>query len=96
MAKRAIADTRQTFLVEQYRPGLNADELGRCAAQVRDAVEELERKGKPVRFLRSVIVPSDESLLCVLEADSEQLVREVYARTDIPFERISAAVTEEA
>ena len=62
---------------------------------MRATVAELEREGKPVRFLRPTIVPRDESFLCVIEAASEQLIREAYARAGIPFERISPALTDE-
>ena len=77
---RPKAETRETFLVEHYRPGLTADELGALAGRVRDTTVEMAREGKPVRYLRATIVPTDEALLCVFEAGSEQLVREAYAR----------------
>jgi hypothetical protein len=89
---RTETEARETFLVEHYRPGLTADELGALAAQIRDTTGEMEREGEPVRYLRATIVPSDESLLCVLEATSEQLVREAYTRAGIPFERITAVI----
>ena len=59
---------------------------------MRDTTGEMEREGKPVRYLRSTVVPTDESLLCTFEAASEQLVREAYARAGIPFERITAVI----
>jgi hypothetical protein len=86
------AQARETFLVEHYRPGLTTDELAEWATRVRDAAKELEREGKPVRYLRATIVPADESLLCVFDAASEQLVRDAYARAEIPFERITAVI----
>jgi Protein of unknown function (DUF4242) len=86
---------REAFLIEHYRPGLEADELGRLATRVRESATELNREGKPVRYLRSTIVPNDESVLVVIEAASEELVREVYTRAGVPFERVSAAVTDE-
>jgi Protein of unknown function (DUF4242) len=95
MARQAAADARQIYLVEHYRPGLSADGLRRWATRVRATVDELEREGKAVRFVRSTIVPADESLLCILEAGSEELVREAYGRAGIPFERISVAIPEE-
>ena len=92
MADRAVAEARQTYLVEQYRPGLTVDGLKQWAARVREAAGELEREGKSVRYLRSTIVPADESLLCVLEAAGEELVREAYARAGLQFERLSVAL----
>jgi hypothetical protein len=89
------AAKRQNYLVEHYRPGLSASELQQAAARVRDAVRELRGRGEPMRFRHSTIVASDESLLCVVEAASEELVRMAYARASEPFERISEAVAEE-
>lgn len=94
MADRVVAEARQTYLVEHYRPGLTVDGLKQWAARVREATDELAREGKSVRYLRSTIVPADESLLCVLEAASEELVRAVYARAGLPFERLSVVLPE--
>ena len=89
MARRANAEPRETFLVEHYRPDLDADELESFAEQARRAVRALEREGWPLRFVRSLIVPGDELCPCVVEAASEHVVREAYIRAGIPFERIS-------
>jgi hypothetical protein len=94
MADRAGAETRQTYLVEHYRPGLTVDELRQWARRLRDTAVAMEREGEQVRYLRSTIVPADETLLCLLEAATEKLVRETYARADIPFERLSTVIPE--
>jgi len=54
------------------------------------------REGEPVRYLRSTIVPADESLLCLIEAPSDELVRAVYARAGIPFERLNAVFSDDS
>lgn len=59
---------------------------------MRAAAAELSRRGENVRHLRSTIIPGEESLLCLFEAGCEELVRTVYSRAGIPFERISAAI----
>ena len=84
------------YLVEQYSPGLSVDELTSCAARVHDTAIVMSNEGKAVHYLRSTIVPADEALLCVFEANSEELVREVYARAGLPFERLSAAIADES
>jgi hypothetical protein len=94
MAQRARSEARQTFLVEHYRPGLSVEELRQWAERVRETAGEMEREGREVRYIRSAIVPVDESLLCVLEAATEELVRETYARAGIPFERLSTVIPE--
>lgn len=93
MAQQAAGE-RQTYLVEHYRPGLRAGALKGWAARIREAATEMEREGKPVRYRRSAIVPADEALLCVLEATTEELVRETYARAGIQFERLSNVIPE--
>jgi hypothetical protein len=94
MATRAAGEARQTYLVEHYRPGLTVDDFRRWAERVRASASELAREGKDCRYVRSAVVPADESLLCVIEAASEGLVREIYARAGIPFERVSALIAE--
>jgi hypothetical protein len=87
---------RRTYLVESYRPSSTAADLGRLASRVRDAVDELEREGRPVTFRHSTIVATDESFLCVVDASSEALVHQAYDRANVTFERISAARTEQS
>ncbi|HEY7795153.1 MAG TPA: nickel-binding protein [Gaiellaceae bacterium] len=84
----------QTYLVEHYQPGLSAAGLQHAAALLRSSAADLERGGSAVRYLRSTIVPGDEALLSVFEADSESMVQEAYTRAGVPFERISLALEE--
>ena len=95
IAQRAAADSRQTYLVENYHPGLGAEEL-QPDRLARPRCGRADGPGrKAIRYLRSAIVPADESFFCVIEAASEELAREAYARAGIPFERISPALLEE-
>lgn len=94
MAGRTGSEARQSYLVEHYRPGSTVAALRQWAHRVRAATVEMEREGKAVRYVRSTIIPADESFLCVLEADSEELVRETYLRAEIPFERLSPVIVE--
>ena len=84
-----------TYLVEHYRPGAQLDALEEAAARLGVAAAAMAREGKAVSHVQATIVPHDEALLCVLVAVSEELVRELYARADVPCERISAAVSVE-
>jgi hypothetical protein len=87
---------RNVYLVEHYSPGLTVDGLGCWVARVRETAVAMGSEGRAVRYLRSTIVPADEALLCTFEAGSEELVREVYARAGVPFERLSAAIADES
>ena len=95
MARRAVANPRQTYLVENYHPGLGETELTEMVSRIRDAVAEMNREGMAIRQVRSTVVPSDESFLCLIEASSEQPIRDAYARAGICFERISPALSED-
>ena len=96
MAREASNDVRQAYLIEHYRPGRDVAQLSRSVVRVRETVIQMERAGEPVRYLSSTIVPRDESFLCVIEAASEGVVVEAYARANVPFERISAAIAVES
>lgn len=92
MTRDQRLEPRKTFLVEHYRPGRDVAQLNSSIARIREIVAEMERAGEPVRYLSATIVPSDESFFCLIEAASEEVVSDVYARADVPFERISAAI----
>ena len=90
----AGARALQAYLVEHYRPGLSVPGLATLAALVRETAAALEDEGRPVRYLHSTIVPADEALLSVFESATEELVREVYTRAEVPFDRLGAVISE--
>ncbi len=83
----------QTYLIEHYRAGADAEELRRSAARVRDAVVEMEREGIEVRHLGSTIVTGDSYLASVLEAPEEGIACEAFHRAGISYERVSPAIS---
>jgi hypothetical protein len=93
--EHAQTDELATYLVEGYRPGVTVEALRQAAERLRAAADEMSREGKPVRYVRSTIVPRDESCLFLVAAASEGLVRETYARAGVQFERISTAISVE-
>ena len=86
---------QQNYLAEHYRPGFTAERLEQLAARVRATAAGMAREGEPVSYLHSTIVPTDESLLCLFEAPSDALVRAVYARAGVPFERLTAVISDD-
>lgn len=81
-----------TFLVEHYWPGVTAAEFGAAAERLRTSADALAREGRPVRYLHSTLVLRDEAGFCVLAAESQALVEEVYARARVGFERVLDAI----
>jgi hypothetical protein len=96
MAAEPRAPSPQTYLIEHYRPGSTEADLEGVASRVRAAFDVLEREGQPARFRHVTVVALDESLLCVVEAASEEIVRLAYDRANETFERMTAARTEQA
>lgn len=82
----------ETYLVEHYRPGASLDDLSCAVRDVRLAAAEMARRSRTVRCVHCTIIPSDESLLALFEAASENLVRDVYAHAGVPLERITGAI----
>lgn len=81
------------FLVELYVPRTDSLAAERGGERGRAAAEELTREGTPVRYLRSIFVPEDETCFHLYEAATADVVREVARRAALRFERVAATVT---
>ncbi len=77
------------FLVEVYVSKTEAALVALGAERTRLAAHELTAEGTPVRFVRSLYVPEDETCFLLIEAASADVVREAVRRAGLPFERIS-------
>ena len=86
----------QTFLVEHYRPGEDAAKLELAVAAIRAGAGAIACEGGLLRYVRSTVIPRDEAFISIFEAQSEQLVRDVYHRASVAFDRISIAVEDDA
>jgi len=78
-----------TYLVEGYVPGGDIADLQdrACAA----AAAAMRREGHKIRYLRSVVVRSDETCFHLFEAASEDVVAELARRAKLGYERIVEA-----
>ena len=63
-----------------------------CSIQLRRTIRLFSAEGKPVRYIRSMFVPGEAHCMCLFEAPSPDLVREVNEAAQIPFTRVSEAV----
>jgi Nickel responsive protein SCO4226-like len=82
------------FLVELYVSRTDPEAVDRRSRRARSSAETLTSEGTPVRFLRSIFVPEDETCFLLYEAGSADVVQEAARRADLCFERIAPAVTE--
>jgi len=79
------------FLGELYVPRGHGVAVEDDEVRVRAAAAELTREGRPVRFLRTIFVPEDETCFYLFEASSAGSVREVGARAALLFEQRSVS-----
>jgi nicotinamidase-related amidase len=80
------------FLAEAYIPGLESIDPTEAIERLQAAAEELTAAGLPVRHVRSIVVPSDETVFHVFESHSAQAVEEVGRRADNGFNRVTEAL----
>jgi len=77
----------RSYLVECYWPGVNEEQLAALAGRAEQAARELRARGRELRFLGSILVPTDETVFCFFEGD-ERDVRAVSKQAGVPFERV--------
>jgi hypothetical protein len=82
------ARSRQEYLVELYLGRNDQASLAASAERTRLSAEEISSAGTPVRYLRSIFVPEDETCFFLCEAESIDAVREVVQRAGLKFERV--------
>ena len=78
------------FLVELYVSRADADGVEREAQRARHAAAALTAEGRPVRLVRSIFVPEDETCFLLVEADTVETVHEAATRAAVPVERVLA------
>lgn len=82
--------------MELYVSRTDAVAVERGAARARLAAEQLTREGTPVRYLRSIFVPEDETCFYLYEATTADAVHEATRRAALPIDRVTEAVTRRA
>ena len=66
--------TVASFLVETYVSGAHAQDPRMAGQRMRDAARRLSREGISVRYVRTTLLPGDETCFHVLAADSRDAV----------------------
>lgn len=82
------------FLLEFYVSRPDSGVVAHGAERARIAAKQLARDGTPIRFVRSIFVPEDETCFYLYEAETVEAVREAARRAALPLERIVEAISE--
>lgn len=83
---------QSVFLVERYLPGADLALIKGLQSRLRKATRELQGEGEDVAWLQSVVIPADDTCLCLFRAASRGLVVEANARAAADWERISSVL----
>jgi hypothetical protein len=81
-----------SFLVETYVPKMAPNDARVARRRARMAARQLSREGEPVRYLRTTLLPEDETCFHLFEATSEGAVAEVCRRAGLGSPRIVQAL----
>lgn len=79
------------YMADRELPGITLNQLADAQRAAIATSREFTAQGKPVRYLRSMYVPSESHCMCLFEADDADTVREVNETAGIPFKRIVEA-----
>lgn len=80
------------FTVELSRPEGGWSGIEAATARARRAAEEMRGEGTPVRFLRSVFVPEDESCFFLYEGPSADAVRDAADRAELTVAQVDETI----
>ncbi len=77
------------YLAEVRQPELGWAELEGLATRARASAAALRQEGTPVRFVRSIFVPEDDTCFFLFEAPSEEAVTEAGRRAALGIEVVT-------
>jgi hypothetical protein len=83
-----------SYLIEVYVPRARTPEVGSTGRRIRAAIEELHRDGVDMRYVRTMILPDDETCFHVLDAPSTAEVERVCERAGVERIRVVSAIEE--
>ena len=81
-----------SYLVETYVPGTQAPDAREAGRRARDAARKLTREGTAVRYVRTTLLPGDETCFHVFEAVSHEAVADACRLAGLDTPRIVLAV----
>jgi hypothetical protein len=80
------------YLVETYVPQTHAHDARAAGRRACAAARQLSREGAPVRYVRTTLLPGDETCFHVFDAASEEAVAEACRLAWLGTPRIVRAV----
>lgn len=79
------------YMVDRNLPGITMEQLAAAQKAAIETGKRLTAAGKSVRYIRSTFVPSESRCMCLFEASSSDLVKQLNDEAKIPYSRIVEA-----
>lgn len=79
------------YFVDRDLPGITIEQLAAAQRAAIETSERFTRQGTPVRYIRTTWVPADTHVMCLFEAGSPDLVKQVNDEAGIPYTRVLEA-----
>lgn len=80
------------YLVERKQPEISIEQLVTTQRAVIEMSQRFTAEGKPARYIRTMLVPSESRCLTLFEATNAKVVQELNEAAQIPFDRIIEAL----
>lgn len=80
------------FMVERSLKGIAMDALAAAQQRAISTTARFRDQGTSVRYIRTTFVPAEGCCMCLFEAETEAVVKQVNEAAQIPFDRIVAAL----
>jgi len=80
------------YAVERELPGIKMDQLAAAQKSAIETGKEFTKKGKSVRYIRSMFMPGESRCICLFEASNPELVKELNDTAKIPYKRVVEAM----
>jgi muconolactone delta-isomerase len=80
------------YMVDRELPGIDIEGLAAAQRAAIEASERFQAEGRSVRYIRSTFVPGEANCMCLFDAVSAELVRDVNQAAGLPFTRIVEAM----
>ena len=82
------------YLVETYLSKGDTGGVASIAARVQAAAGRLNDEGIPIHYLRSFLIPEDETLFSIFEAHSPEAVHETSVRAGLSVNRLMETLSD--
>ena len=80
------------YMAERNLQGITMEQLAAAQKSAIETGKQMTASGKPVRYIRSTFVPGEARCMCLFEAPSSELVKELNDTAKIPYTRIVEAL----